>query len=91
TDLVRASGVPGRTLFQHFRDSRGSSPIRYLREARFQKVRETLVNADPAEKVTAIATRWGFSHLGRFSVEYRRRFGESPSDTLRRRRSAAAP
>ena len=29
-----------------------------------------------------IASRWGFSHLGRFAVEYRLRFGEDPSETL---------
>jgi hypothetical protein len=26
-------------------------------------------------------------HMGRFAVEYRQRFGESPSETLRRRKS----
>ena len=34
--------------------------------------------------VTEIATALGFVELGRFSVEYRRAFGESPSETLRR-------
>ena len=33
--------------------------------------------------VTEIATALGFVELGRFSVEYRRAFGESPSETLR--------
>jgi hypothetical protein len=27
--------------------------------------------------------RWGFTHMGHISVEYRRRFGESPSETFR--------
>ena len=31
----------------------------------------------------ALAARWGFTHLGRFAVEYRRRYGSSPSQTLR--------
>ncbi len=83
-DLVRISGVPGRTLFKHFRDTMGVSPIRYLRNARFQRAREALVRAGPEDSVTAIATKWGFNHLGRFSVEYRERFGESPSQTARR-------
>ena len=33
--------------------------------------------------VTEIATSLGFVELGRFSVEYRKMFGESPSKTLR--------
>jgi AraC-like DNA-binding protein len=75
-------------LIQHFRDFKGTSPMRYLRAARYQKVRETLRRAEPEESITEIAARWGFSHLGRFSVEYRRRFGESPSGTLRRKKAS---
>lgn len=83
-ELVAASGVPGRTLFKHFRDSKGTSPMRYLRNARFDKARQALLQAEPGDSVTAIAMAWGFGHLGRFAVEYRARFGESPSDTLRK-------
>ena len=90
-DIAEASGIAGRTLFKHFQDCHGISPMRYLRDARFQKARDALMCADPDESVTAIALNWGFSHMGRFSVEYRRRFGESPSDTLRRRRRTRAP
>ena len=84
--IVEASGVAGRTLLKHFRDTKGISPMRYLSNARFEKVREALAQAQPEESVTTIAMSLGFSHLGRFAVEYRRRFGESPSDTLERRR-----
>jgi len=90
-EIVEASGVPGRTLLQHFRDFKGMSPIRYLRTARYEKVREALHRAEPEENVTEIAARWGFNHLGRFSVDYRRRFGETPSATLRRSRNPPAP
>ncbi len=84
-DIVAASGVPGRTLSKHFEHYRGLPPMQYLRTLRFKKVREALRRAEPEERVTAIALQWGFGHLGRFSVEYRKRFGESPSETLRRR------
>jgi AraC-like DNA-binding protein len=86
SDIIAAAGVPGRTLLKHFEDHRGISPMRYWREARFDKVREALQRADAQVSVTEIATCLGFSHLGRFAVEYRRRFGERPSDTLRKRR-----
>jgi len=83
-DIVRASGVPGRTLFKHFNDCRGQSPMRYLRNVRFERARETLRRAELGRSVTEIAAQWGFTHMGRFSVEYRLRFGESPSETLSR-------
>jgi AraC-like DNA-binding protein len=84
-DLVAATQIPGRTLFQHFHNFKGTSPMRYLREARFERARRALLAAEPEDSITAIATDWGFTHLGRFAVEYRLRFGERPSDTLRRK------
>jgi AraC-like DNA-binding protein len=85
-DIAEASGIAGRTLFKHFQDYHGTSPMRYLRNARFEKAREALRRAQPEESVTEIAMTWGFSHMGRFSIEYRKRFGERPSETLRRLR-----
>jgi AraC-like DNA-binding protein len=84
TEIVAASGVPGRTIFQHFRDFEGMSPMRYLRMLRFARARE-LLRSGSAENLAEIATGLGFTHMGRFSVEYRRRFGEKPSQTLRHR------
>jgi len=86
-DIAEASGIAGRTLFQYFRDFRGTSPMRYLRDARFEKVRDALKCAQPEEGVAELATKWGFCHLGRFAAEYRKRFGESPSETLWRRQA----
>jgi AraC-like DNA-binding protein len=84
-DFAAAAGVPGTTLFKHFRDGNGISPMRYVRNQRFHKVHRELRNADRGAHVTEIASRWGFAHLGRFAVEYRLRFGESPSQTLAKR------
>jgi AraC-like DNA-binding protein len=85
-DIVAASGVPGRTLFKHFKDWKGISPMRHLRNIRLAQAREALLRADPDENVTTIAMGLGFAHMGRFALEYRRRFGESPSQTLRKPR-----
>ena len=82
--VAAAAGLADRTLHKHFQE-RGLSPMRYVRERRFTRVREALLDADREASVTAIATGCGFSHLGRFAVEYRKRYGETPSQTLRRR------
>lgn len=84
-DIAVASGIPGRTLSQHFRRFRDTTPMRYLRDARLDKVHEALHRAEPEEGIMSIAGSWGFSHMGRFAATYRRRFGESPSETLRKR------
>ncbi|HEY7458044.1 MAG TPA: helix-turn-helix domain-containing protein [Xanthobacteraceae bacterium] len=86
SSIIAASGVPGRTLFMHFRNCGLGSPMRYLRNVRFGKAREALLRAQPGEGVLEVAVNLDFSHMGRFAAEYRRRFGESPSETLRRRR-----
>lgn len=85
-ELADDAGVSVRALQKSFHDLMGCSPMAYLREIRLNRARKELANADPAAgaSVTEIALDWGFTHLGRFSVEYRRRFGESPSQTLRR-------
>ncbi|HKS49826.1 MAG TPA: AraC family transcriptional regulator [Amycolatopsis sp.] len=85
-ELAAGAGVSVRALQKSFHDAIGCSPMTYLREIRLNRARDALASADPAAgaSVTDIALNWGFRHLGRFSVEYRRRFGESPSQTLRR-------
>ncbi len=85
-DLVAASGVAEQTLWQHFRSAAGTMPMRYLRDARLARVREALCRAEFDESVSSIAMSWGFTHMGRFSAQYRQRFGETPSETIRRRR-----
>lgn len=89
-DIAAASGIPGRTLLKHFKDHWGTSPMRYLRTARLNRVREALLRHDQTDSITDIAMAWGFYHLGRFSIEYRNQFGESPSETRARPRSPTA-
>ena len=45
---------------------------------------ELLISRPEDTRVTDIAMRWGFQHLGRFCQIYKRRFGETPTATLRR-------
>ena len=66
-EIAEAAGIAGRTLFKHFHDFYGISPMRYLRRARFERVQEALKRAQPEDSITEIAMAWGFTHMGRFS------------------------
>lgn len=85
-DLAQHVGVSVRSIQQGFREELGVTPMGYLRDRRLERAREDLIDAEPADGVTvsSVAERWGFHHLGGFAVLYRRRWGESPSETLRR-------
>jgi AraC-like DNA-binding protein len=83
-DIVRAAGVPARSLQAAFRAARGTSPIEFLRRRRFDLARQRLLNPEPSTTVRGVAMEMGFSNPGRFSVEYRQLFREAPRDTLLR-------
>ncbi len=83
-ELAAISGVSVRTLHASFRAHRGYGPMTFLRERRFELARGQLLSAAPRDTVARIASACGFEHLGRFSGGYRKRFGETPSQTLRR-------
>jgi transcriptional regulator GlxA family with amidase domain len=81
--LCSALAVSERTLRKAFHKARGLPPCRHLRMLRLSRARRALLSADyKLTTVTEIATCFGFVELGRFSVEYRKVFGESPSQTL---------
>jgi AraC-like DNA-binding protein len=86
-DLCDAIGVAERSLQQVCHDFVGMRPMEYVRMRRLSLVRAALLAADPlTTKVSQVAMRHGFWELGRFSGVYRQRFGELPSETLRRTR-----
>jgi TolB-like protein len=89
-ELAAACGVAPRTLQKHFRRFVGRTPREVQWALRLERARRDLLLALPDASVTDIALRWGFRHLGRFAILYRRRYDESPSATLRRRRSVLA-
>lgn len=83
--VCEAVATTPRTLELGFRETFNLSLKAYLQALRFNGARRELLAADPKqESVKAIALHWGFKHFGRFAVEYRRWFCESPSATLAR-------
>jgi AraC-like DNA-binding protein len=81
--VAAAVGLGPRALQMAFREHRGTTPRARLGALRLERARARLLAADAATTVSGAAFDSGFAHLGRFSVAYRERFGESPSETLR--------
>jgi AraC-like DNA-binding protein/tetratricopeptide (TPR) repeat protein len=84
TELAGVAGVSSRTLQRQFRIFLGKPPRTALRDLRFESARRELLQGLSDVKVMDVALRCGFPHCGRFSVEYGRRYGEAPSQTLKR-------
>jgi len=82
-DVCAHTGISERTLQYAFQRELQLSPLAYIRIVRLNRARAQLLAAAPSETtVTHVATAWGFFHLGKFSQDYRRMFGERPSETL---------
>ncbi|MBY3382430.1 helix-turn-helix transcriptional regulator [Rhizobium laguerreae] len=83
-DIALAAKVSVRTLQQGFRQFRQTTPMSYLQDLRMAAAHRDLLDSDEKQAIADIALRWGFTHLGRFAAEYRKRFGQLPSQTLKR-------
>jgi AraC-like DNA-binding protein len=84
--LCRALGVSTRSLQLCCAEFLGMGANRYSRLRRMHAAHSALRRAGPEiRSVAEVARRHGFSELGRFAVNYRSLFGESPSDTVRHR------
>ena len=84
--ICEAAGVSERTLQYAFRERFDIAPKQYIQTTRLQRVRRRLRTCDPSTtRIADIANELGFWHMGQFAADYRRQFGELPSETLQRR------
>ncbi len=84
-EVCAAVGASQTVLRVVCQEHLGMGPMRYLWLRRMHLVRRALLRATPgATTVTEVAMNFGFWELGRFSVAYRRLFGELPLASLHR-------
>lgn len=83
--LAMEAGASRRTLEIGFREMLDMSPKQYTNTLRLRGCRSELLRQrqSPHTSVTEIARNWGFIHFGQFAADFRKMFGELPSDTLR--------
>lgn len=80
-DIEWISGVSKNKLYADFKRYIGIPPTAYLKKVRMEGVRYDIIKYQGEESISTLALNWGFTHLGRFSTEYKKFFGETPSDT----------
>ena len=84
-DIASFANMSTRSLFTAFQANLDTTPMRYVKDLRLERVRDALTKADPtAISVATVAMDHGFQHLGHFCADYKARFAERPSDTLHR-------
>ena len=84
-DVASAAGVSARALQMAFRRFRDTTPMAHLRALRLELARSELARAgQDGGSVASVALAHGFGSLSRFAADYKARFHEPPSETLRR-------
>jgi len=78
--LCKEIGVSERNLRYAFKEYSGLSPKKYVRNYKLNKIRK-LLHTDGVDKIIDAANQMGFWHTGQFAADYKRLFGELPSET----------
>jgi transcriptional regulator GlxA family with amidase domain len=78
-DLKHHTKYSERSLQLIFKKHLNKSPFEYIEEQRLLKAYELIKQYKDSRKTTDIAREVGFRHLGRFSVNFKKRFGIHPS------------
>ncbi|MFV9615829.1 MAG: helix-turn-helix domain-containing protein [Gammaproteobacteria bacterium] len=76
--------INARTLQRAFLEQFGISPKSYAKAHQLSRIYKTLShNHSETTRVYDIARNHGFKHMSQFATDYRRHFGELPSETLK--------
>ena len=78
-DLTKLTGYSERSLQMVFKKELNQSPIEYIEAQRLLKAKVLIERHKQSKKISEVAQDVGLTHLGRFSVTFKKRFGISPS------------
>jgi AraC-like DNA-binding protein len=80
--LCTMVGASWATLERAFKDEFGMAPKQYIKSKRLSAVKSELIKTGPDAVISNVAHHWGFQHMSSFAKDYRKQFGELPSETL---------
>jgi AraC family ethanolamine operon transcriptional activator len=81
TSLSRSLGVSERTLRYMFTEKTSLSPKKFIHSLKLNMIRKELKTSSSPHNIFHSAVKFGFWHSGQFAADYRRLFGELPSNT----------
>lgn len=81
-ELSSVSNMSERSIYNAFAKAFSTTPKCYIKQLKLRKLRQDLLQGR-CRNVTEVALDYGFCHLGRFSADYRKAFGELPSETMK--------
>jgi AraC-like DNA-binding protein len=79
SDIESVSGSSARNLQLAFLDRFGMTPKEWLTNQRLLAASRALARTGAPDSISEIAVACGFRHFGRFSTQFKRRFGLTPS------------
>jgi AraC family ethanolamine operon transcriptional activator len=86
-ELTALIGKSERTVERLFKKYFGIPPYTYLKLHRLHLIRKRLMQRDPTFiNISHLAMENGFMEIGYFGREYKKTFGETPSETLKNNR-----
>ena len=78
------NNINARTLQRAFIEQYGVTPNSYAKAHRLNNIYKTLSHSNSdITRISDIAKNFGFWHMSQFATDYRRHFGELPSQTLK--------
>jgi AraC-like DNA-binding protein len=84
-EVAQSAGCSVRALQLAFRRFRDITPMEALRRIRLGQARQDIARPDGSQSVIDVAAKFGLANPGRFATQYKRAFGELPSEALHRR------
>jgi len=75
--------IPERTLRYHFKKKYNISPKDFIQKLRLNAVKKRLSGNLETPIIYKIASDYNFWHMSQFTRDYKRLFGELPSETIR--------
>ncbi|OTG87641.1 hypothetical protein B9T31_03845 [Acinetobacter sp. ANC 4558] len=84
-EIAQTVGVSIRTLSSSFKKYKHMTIGQQVRQLRLEKTRQLLIKADIHANVMDIAHACGYINLGDFARQYKQKYGELPSQTIKRK------